>query len=271
MIRRITENEEEDEDDKVDKEEEFVKTLSDRTPTDDKDETYVESKEGTDAEITNVLQGNENLEIKHDQVIEDGHVTTFTAAKKTEILVTSSSHSSDLASKFLNFTDFPLGDAEIVSPMDVPVHHEVPSTQTHTLLIVHVSVITTIPQSLPSFTPPPQLSTPTPPPTTEATNPQYALPNFASTQSHKRGVHEPLSASITAKLAKQVKIQRPNILPKKVSNFASPVIQKMVTESLEHVVLSKESSQPQSSYEAAASLTKFELKKILINKMDKSK
>ncbi|GKE23878.1 hypothetical protein Tco_1435390 [Tanacetum coccineum] len=43
----------------------------------------------------------------------------------------------------------------------------------------------------------------------------------------------------------------------------------MVTESLEHAVLAKESSRPQSSYEAAASLTEFELKKILIDKIDK--
>ncbi|GJW31448.1 hypothetical protein Tco_0051480 [Tanacetum coccineum] len=44
----------------------------------------------------------------------------------------------------------------------------------------------------------------------------------------------------------------------------------MVQESLEDVVLSKESSQPQSSYKAAATLIEFELKKILIDKMDKS-
>ncbi|GKE68532.1 hypothetical protein Tco_1526604 [Tanacetum coccineum] len=44
----------------------------------------------------------------------------------------------------------------------------------------------------------------------------------------------------------------------------------MVTESLDHVVLAKKSSQIQSSYEAAATLTEFELKKILIDKMDKS-
>ncbi|GJU28349.1 hypothetical protein Tco_1166970 [Tanacetum coccineum] len=45
----------------------------------------------------------------------------------------------------------------------------------------------------------------------------------------------------------------------------------MVKESLEDAVLAKESSQPQSSYETAATLTEFELKKILIDKMDKSK
>ncbi|GJZ02844.1 hypothetical protein Tco_0520805 [Tanacetum coccineum] len=45
----------------------------------------------------------------------------------------------------------------------------------------------------------------------------------------------------------------------------------MVSESLEHAVLAKESSQPKSTYEAAATLTEFELKKILINKMDENK
>ncbi|GJW10344.1 hypothetical protein Tco_1576171 [Tanacetum coccineum] len=44
----------------------------------------------------------------------------------------------------------------------------------------------------------------------------------------------------------------------------------MINESLEHVVLAKESYQPQYSYEAAATLREFELKKILIEKMDKS-
>ncbi|GKG06118.1 hypothetical protein Tco_0326204 [Tanacetum coccineum] len=48
------------------------------------------------------------------------------------------------------------------------------------------------------------------------------------------------------------------------------MILKMVTKSLKQVVLAKESSQPQSSYEAAAMLTEFELKKILIDKIDKS-
>ncbi|GJW01391.1 hypothetical protein Tco_1556642 [Tanacetum coccineum] len=56
------------------------------------------------------------------------------------------------------------------------------SLHTCSYLSVNLSPIisTVIPQSLPSFTPPPQQSTPTPPPTTKATNPQSALPNFAS-------------------------------------------------------------------------------------------
>ncbi|GJY55741.1 hypothetical protein Tco_0454856 [Tanacetum coccineum] len=151
----------------------------------DYDKGFVQ-EEGTDAAMTNIQQGNENPEIL--QVIEDAYVILSTVPPKNEVLVTSSSHSSDLAAKFLNFLDIPHTDGEIVSPMDVHVHHKVPSQQTPILLTVPVLVIsdsspvfsTVIPQSLPSFTSPPQKSTPTPPPTTEATNPQYALPNFTS-------------------------------------------------------------------------------------------
>ncbi|GJV65543.1 hypothetical protein Tco_1476371 [Tanacetum coccineum] len=48
------------------------------------------------------------------------------------------------------------------------------------------------------------------------------------------------------------------------------MIEKMIEESRNEVTLAKVSSQPQSSYEAAATLTEFELKKILIDKMEKS-
>ncbi|GKC43580.1 hypothetical protein Tco_1061302 [Tanacetum coccineum] len=219
-----SDQEEDDEkikDDEEEEEEEIVKTLS--NDFDDEDETKIADKaegdvdeeidyttsllyndvdirmnepvdadkgfvqeEGTDIAMTNVLQGNENPEIS--QVIEDAHVTLSTVPQKTEVPISSSSHSSDLAAKFLNFSNIPTTKAEIVSPLDIPVHHEVPSQQTPTLLTVLVSVIsesspvisTVIPQSLQSFTPPPLLSTHTPPPTTEATNPPSTLPDFAS-------------------------------------------------------------------------------------------
>ncbi|GKE42008.1 hypothetical protein Tco_1469292, partial [Tanacetum coccineum] len=100
------------------------------------------------AVITNVQQGNENPKIT--QVIEDAHVTLSTILQKNEVLVTSSSHLSDLASRFLNFSDIPHTNAEIISPMDVHVHHEVLNQQTPTLLTVHVSVIIDIHQ----YTPP---------------------------------------------------------------------------------------------------------------------
>ncbi|GKA43679.1 hypothetical protein Tco_0736403 [Tanacetum coccineum] len=76
-------------------------------------------EEGTDPAMTNIQQRNENPEIS--QVIKDAHVTLFIVPQKTEVPVSSSSHSSDLAAKFLNFSDIPTTEAEIVSPLDVPV------------------------------------------------------------------------------------------------------------------------------------------------------
>ncbi|GKF95601.1 hypothetical protein Tco_0288336, partial [Tanacetum coccineum] len=175
-------NQEENEDDEEEKEEEVVKTPS--NDSDDEDETKITDKvegdedeemdyttsllyddvdirlnepvdtdkelvqeEGTDAAMTNVQQGNENPKIS--QVIEDAHVTLSTVPQKTEVPVSSSSYSSVLAAKFLNFSDIPTTEAEIVSPMDVHVYHEVPSKQTSTLLIVpidrykiHISIYT---------------------------------------------------------------------------------------------------------------------------------
>ncbi|GJY33687.1 hypothetical protein Tco_0418156 [Tanacetum coccineum] len=255
------ENKEDVEDDEEEKDDELVKTPS--NSTNDEDETNVEDKAEGDEDKgmdytanqfdDDVDQGNENLETTLNQVIEDAHVTLSTITKKTEVPVTSSSHSSDLASKFLNFSDIPHTDAEIVSPVDVHVHHEIPSNQTHTLLTVFDSVITksspiyttVISQSLPSFTPPPPQSTPTPPPTTEATNPLSTLPNFASVFHFNNRVIE-LEKEVaelkrddlsTLKITEQVKIQLPQILPKEVSKFALSMIKSMVTESLEHAVL----------------------------------
>ncbi|GJW00792.1 hypothetical protein Tco_1556043, partial [Tanacetum coccineum] len=70
----------------------------------DTDKEFVQ-EEGIDAAMTNIQQGNENPEIV--QVIEYAHVTLYSVPQKTEVPVTSSSHSSDLAAKFLNFSDIP--------------------------------------------------------------------------------------------------------------------------------------------------------------------
>ncbi|GJX76578.1 hypothetical protein Tco_0323389 [Tanacetum coccineum] len=116
------------EDDEEEKDDELVKTPS--NSTDDEEETNVEDKaeidddkgmdyttnqfdddenvrlnepvvtdkgfiqkEGIDAEMINVKQGNENPEIS--QVIEDAHLTLSTVPQKTEVPITSSSQSSD--------------------------------------------------------------------------------------------------------------------------------------------------------------------------------
>ncbi|GJU71666.1 hypothetical protein Tco_1263071 [Tanacetum coccineum] len=171
-------NQEEDEDDEEDEEE--VKDELVKTPfndSDDEDETKITDKaEGDEDEEMDYatsqlyddvdIRLNEPVDTDKEFVQEEEYASCgplSTIPQKTEVLVTSSSHSSDLAAKFLNFLDIPYTDAEIVSPIDVHVHHEVPSQQTPALLIVPVSVIsdsspvfsTVIPQSLPSFNPPP--------------------------------------------------------------------------------------------------------------------
>ncbi|GJY89242.1 retrovirus-related pol polyprotein from transposon TNT 1-94 [Tanacetum coccineum] len=64
----------------------------------------------------------------------------------------------------------------------------------------------------------------------------------------------------------------PQFLPKEESDFATPGSQSTITESIKNFPSwLKSSSQPQSTYEAAASLTEFELKKILLDKIHKGK
>ncbi|GKE17789.1 hypothetical protein Tco_1425366, partial [Tanacetum coccineum] len=316
-----SESDQEEDDEKIDDDEEEEDEEIVKTPSNDsydEDETKIADKaEGDEDEemdyTTSLLYDDVDIRLNEPVDTDKGFVQEEGTNAKTKVPVSSSSHSSDLVAKYLNFSDIPTTKAEIVSPMDVLVHHEVPSQKTPTLLTVPVLVIIdsspafsiVIPQS---FTPPPLLSTPTPPPTTEATNPPSTLPDFASVfqfnnrvttlekevaELKKDPLHTQvtaivdehldaklgatrdefmnfLSKSLTARITKQVKDQLPQILPEVVSNFAPPVIQKKVTESLEEAVLAKESSQPQSSYEAAATLTEFELKKILIDKIDKS-
>ncbi|GKB89849.1 hypothetical protein Tco_0962121 [Tanacetum coccineum] len=210
-------------------------------------------KEGTDAEMTNVQQGNENLEIS--QVIEDAHVTLSTVPQKTEYQ----------------------------------------KQQTPTLLTVHVLVITesspifttVIPQSIPSSTLPPPQSSLTLPPITEATNPPSILPNFASGFRFNNRVSplekdvselkkdDPLKTQVTALIDEHLDARlgatRDEFMNYLSTSITARITEQMVKESLEDTILAKESSQPQSSYAAAATLSKFELKKILINKIDKSK
>ncbi|GKF10609.1 hypothetical protein Tco_0048535, partial [Tanacetum coccineum] len=69
----------------------------------------------------------------------------------------------------------------------------------------------------------------------------------------------------------EVRSQLPQILPKEVLDFVTPVIQSTITKSLENVFLAESFSQPKSTYEATTSLTEFELKKILLDKIEKSK
>nr|GEV96917.1 hypothetical protein [Tanacetum cinerariifolium] len=148
------------------------------------------------------VKDDDDDEVKDDDEYDDNDVDKFEGdedrgmdsddiqdkkADKTEVYVTSSSRSSDLASKFLNFLDIHPADTEIFSPMDVYVHHEVPRIHTSIFLVVPVLVIPeaspvymNIPQSSQTFTSLPLQSTLSPLPTTETTNIPTLILNFAS-------------------------------------------------------------------------------------------
>ncbi|GKA71792.1 hypothetical protein Tco_0777931 [Tanacetum coccineum] len=196
---------------------------------------------------------------------------------------------SDFTEKLLNFDNVSLADNEIASLMDTIVHTEEPSSQTSTLFPVP---ITTIPPITHFFNPLPQQTTPTPTPTTsEATTSFPVLLDFASVfrfndrvtkkeiyryMDNKLGeaIHKVIQ-SHNAECREEAQAEKQkyidNILPKAVSDFATSVIERNVTESLEALVLARSSSQPKYTYEAAASLSEYELTKILLDKIEERK
>ncbi|GKA01607.1 hypothetical protein Tco_0674272, partial [Tanacetum coccineum] len=194
------------------------------------------------------------------------------------------------AHKLLNFENVSPVDNEIDSLMDTTVHTKEPSGQTSTLFTLPITVIpTTIPPPPHFFNPLPQQTTPTPTPTTsKATTAVPALPDFASVfrfndrvtnlerdlSEMKQVDHYAQSISLIPAIMdrymdnklgeaihKAIKShnaecrKEAQILPKAISKFATPVIERNVTESLEAAVLARSSSQPKSTYEAAASLS----------------
>ncbi|GJZ94006.1 copia protein [Tanacetum coccineum] len=208
-------------------------------------------------------------------------------------------------------------DTEINSMMNIYVCHEEPSTQTHPLLTIPVTVIPktstavapTIPPTIPPINPLPQQSTPapTPAPTTKTTITLIpTLPDFSSLFGFDQRVsilEKELSqlkqVDYSTQLLETIKSQIPTMIDAQLSTRLEESIQKtfrsyttefekktqgekkryidLIEKSMkdiikdENVVLAKSSSQSKSTYEAATSLTEFELKKILLDKMQKSK
>ncbi|GJX68953.1 hypothetical protein Tco_0304680 [Tanacetum coccineum] len=234
----------------------------------------------------NVNLGNRDADMTDaDQVLD---------TQKTDELVQSSSISSDFTSKLLNLENPSLADNVIASLMDITIHHEEPRSQTSSLYTVLVTVVpeitsvftTTIPPPPPFFNPLPQQATPTLTPTVSETITSFsALPDFVSVfkfnervtnlendlsemkqeynldfkqeaQDEKREYIELVDTSIRTILKEVVNTQLLQILPQAVSDFATLVIEKNITESLEAAVLARSSSQPKSTYEAAASLSR---------------
>ncbi|GKD15863.1 hypothetical protein Tco_1205021, partial [Tanacetum coccineum] len=199
------ENEEDIGDDEEEVKDEFVKTLSnnsdeakitDKSEGDEDEEIdYTTSQLYDDVDI----RLNEPIDTDKGFIQEEG--TNAEITNKIEVPVTSSSHSSDMTSKFLNFSDIPHIDAEINSPMDVHMHHEVPSQ------------VIALEKEVAKLKKDPLHTQVT------ALVDDHLDARLGATRNEFMNY---LSASITVRITKQVKIQLPQILPKEVSNFAPP-------------------------------------------------
>ncbi|GJV78777.1 hypothetical protein Tco_1514647 [Tanacetum coccineum] len=237
--------------------------------------------EMTDADQGGLEQQNVSQESWFEQVEEDAHVTLTPVldTQKADEPLQSSSVSSDFTSKLLNLENPSPADNEIASLMETSARHAMAVPE------ITFGFTTTIPLPTPFFNPLPQQATPTPTPTTsEATTSFPSLTDFSyvfkfndRVTNFEKDVSEIKQVDQYAQALSSIPaivdhyINNKLILPQAVSDFANPVIEKNVTESLEAAVLARSSSQPKSTYEAAASLSEFELTKILLDKMEESK
>nr|GEU65071.1 hypothetical protein [Tanacetum cinerariifolium] len=281
-----TEHEEEDVDERV-------QTPSDYELTNDEnihDEENVDEEE--EDEVTkdlyddvNVNLGNEDTKMTYadqgaseqqnashqsgfEQEEEDSHVTLTPVldTQKTRGPTQSSSVSFDFTSKLLNLDNPSPTNNEIASLMDTTAYHAIKILEI-TSKIKKVDQYAQALSSIPAIVDHYMDNK-----LREAINKAIQAHNFdyrEKAQTKKREYIELVDS--TVKTIKEVNAQLPQILSQVISDVATPVIKKNVTESLETAVLTRSSSQPQSSYEAAVTLSEFELTKILIDKMEKNK
>ncbi|GJZ85325.1 hypothetical protein Tco_0650664 [Tanacetum coccineum] len=264
MMNKDDSDNDDNDDDK--EEEEYVDELTDKE--DNVDNAKEENKEEIedaeelyrdvnvnlrkeDVEITDADQGgadqhNVSQESGFEHVEEDAHVTLTPVhdTQKTEGPMQSSSVLSDFTDKLLNFENASSADNEIASLMDTTVSHEEPSRQTSFLYIVPVTQVDQYAQAISS------------------------IPTIIDCY-----IDNKLGEAIQRAIKSHTVECREEalILPHAVSDFATLVIKQNVTESLEVAVLAKPSSQPKSTYTVAASLSEFELMKILMDKMKEHK
>nr|GEY32487.1 hypothetical protein [Tanacetum cinerariifolium] len=244
------------------------------TPMDKCDDDYDEEEHDEEYEYDD---DNENVfEEKDDDLYKDVDVRSLGAEQEqerkgneemTDTISTkqSSSVSADFASKFLILENIPPAIDEVNSMMNVKIRQEESSTQEPYLFIMPETAIpdtstayaTTVPPTILMIFPPLQLMTPSPTLTTVLTTTLIlALPDFSSLLGFDQRV-----STLETKLSQL----------KQADHSTQLLESSTINESLENVVLTKSSSQPKSTYEAAVSLTEFELKKILLDKIERSK
>nr|GEU91202.1 hypothetical protein [Tanacetum cinerariifolium] len=251
---------EDEEGEKADDEE----VSSDQGEQDEEDDLYRDvniNLERSAAEMTNA-QANQDTE--------DTHVTLTTVPPVVQHQ--SSSVSSDLVSKFIN----PSQDTGIDSILN-------PNIQSETLVNVPVFVAAEIPSSDTTIPQPPILNIQPLQQTPAVSLISGIVDNYLASkmkeavdvaiqlqtnklieegQAENQEFLNQVDSTMKTIIKEQVQAQVSKIMPK---------IKKYVTESLKAKVFVRSTNQPQSSYAVAASLSEFELKKILIDKMEENK
>nr|GEW31635.1 copia protein [Tanacetum cinerariifolium] len=249
---------------------EYVHTPK-KEKSDDEEKMFKEE----DDDVTKELEDQQNASHKYGfkQEEDDGHVTLTIVHDKTEGTIQSSSVSFDFTSKLLNLDDTGLDVNKIASLMNT----------------------STVPLPPPPVNPSSQLTTitqqQTPDSTTTITNPTMTLPeipNFAFLFWFDQRVKEAMDVVVRVqsnKLKEEAKAENQEffyqvdstmkaIIKEHVKAQVSkimPQIEKYITEYLGAEVLVRSTNQSQTSYTVAASLSEFELKKILIDKIETNK
>ncbi|GJS82408.1 hypothetical protein Tco_0748949 [Tanacetum coccineum] len=208
-----------------------------------------------DTDMTNAKQGGEDQQnASHESGFEieedDGHVTLTTVHDKSEDTMQSSSVSSNFTSKLLNLDNNDLDVNEIASLMNTSI----------------------IPPILPPVNPSSHLTTipqqQTPDSTTTTTNPTMTLPEIPNFTSLFQFDQRYLASKMKEIVDVTVRLQS-----NKLKEEAKADNQELFNQvdSTMKAIIKESTNQPQPSYAVAASLSKFKLKKILIDKIETNK
>ncbi|GJW55951.1 hypothetical protein Tco_0100036 [Tanacetum coccineum] len=210
-----------------------------------KDAEHEEERKG-DAEMTDVGRDDVSQEKSYEQVEDDAHVTLTAAhvTQKIEGPMQSSSVSSDFANQFLNLDNVPLVDNEVISMMNVkstPTPTPAPTTKATITSIPalldfsslfrfdqRVSVLEKELSQLKQVDYSAQLL---------ETIKSYTTEFEKKAQAKRKRYIDLVEKSVKDIIKDKVKSQLPQILPKEVSEFATPMIQSTITESLKNVIL----------------------------------
>ncbi|GJW77908.1 hypothetical protein Tco_0139590 [Tanacetum coccineum] len=284
--------------DKADDETFDEKEVHDDEKMHDADEIHANDEE-TDEEIADVEKVDtkkteeekvDNEHARANQAAKDDQARALISMTQQEKLEfppsrSSLSLSSDYGNQFLNVSSNvslveiikETADTEINSMLHVPIQQEIPPVQQTSLLDVLLLVISTVKTTTPSTTPPTTeiqatlVTTTDPSPTvllrfSELERKVEALSKY----DHSKVIEESVQANVRNEFRNQI----PKFLPKAVFDFFNPRIESIICEVLQKTtafLAQSSSTHGQSSSRASESLFEYGLKKIIFDKMDRSR